>query len=97
MINYIFCKDDSYPSDNINILQFMLLKLLNKVKKTIDRLLLRNIVAISSPFIKDRRAITIWNHSVAMRLLYSSFEIHEHYALLAFIVSTNLIYLIISQ
>ncbi|MCJ1347933.1 hypothetical protein MMC31_006163, partial [Peltigera leucophlebia] len=53
---------------------FMLSEPPAKVKKTIDKSP-KKIAAVGGPLVKDRRATAIWNHSVAMGLLYSSFEI----------------------
>lgn len=58
IIKYIFCKNNSYPFNNMNILQFMLLKLLDKVKKIIDKLP-KKILAIYNSFIKNIKATTI--------------------------------------
>lgn len=54
-------------------------------------------MAINIPIIKDKKIIIIWNHSIIIKLLYSSFEIYKLCILLALIASTNLIYLIINS
>ena len=53
--------------------------------------------ALGNSLIKARKTIVVWNHSVAMRLLYASFEICELYAFLTLVISANLMYLIINQ
>lgn len=78
IINYIFCKNDSYFFGNINILQFILLKFIIKIKKTIDKLQ-KKIVIINGFFIKNKKAIAIQNHSIIMGLFYFSFKIYKLY------------------
>lgn len=58
MINYIFYKYNNYPFNNINILQFIFLKPLIKIKEIIDKLS-KKFVIIDSLFIKDRKTIAI--------------------------------------
>ena len=42
IINFICCKDNGYSLGDIKILQFILSKLLNKVKESINKLLQKN-------------------------------------------------------
>lgn len=58
MINYIFCKNNGYPLNVTNILQFILLKLLVKVKKTINNLP-KKFIAIGGLFVKNKKATAI--------------------------------------
>ena len=54
MMNFIFYKDDDYPSSHTSILQFMLLKLLNKIKETINNLLPTKIAALGNFLVKAK-------------------------------------------
>lgn len=78
IINYIFCKNNSYFFGNINILQFILLKFIVKVKKTIDKLQ-KKIVIINSYFIKNKKVTAIQNHNIIIGLFYFSFKIYKLY------------------
>lgn len=52
---------------------------------------------MGNSLIKPRKTTAIWNYDIAMGLLYTSFEIRELCALLAFVASVNLMYLIVNQ
>ena len=97
MINFIFCKNDGYSSDDIEILQFMLLELLNKVKKSINKLPQKKNAVLGNSLVIAKKTTIIWNNNIAMRLFYASFEIYKFCALLTFVISANLIWLIFNQ
>ena len=75
----------------------MFSKSLNEVKKSVNKLLQKKITALDNSFMKVRKATAIWNYSIAMGLFYTSFEICELCALLAFVASANLMCLIVNQ
>lgn len=58
MINFILYKDDSYPFGNSEILQFMLSKPADKVKKFINKLP-QKIVALGNSLLKTKRMTII--------------------------------------
>lgn len=97
MINFILHEDNSYFFDNIKILQFILLRPLNKVKESVNKLLQEKTIALDNFFIKTRKATIIQNYSIAIGLLYANFEIYEFGVLLFLIICANLICLIINQ
>ena len=67
MINYIICKDNSYSLNDTNILQFMLLAPLPKVKKVIDKLT-KKILAINGFLVKAKsKTSIIYNYSIAIK------------------------------
>lgn len=97
MINYIFRKDNGYPLGNSKILQFMILEPPDEVTQTVNKLPSKQFVAIGDSFVHTRRAIVIWNHSITIGLIFSSFEIRGFCVLHAPVVSSNLICLIVNE
>ncbi len=97
MINFILREDDGYPPGDTEILQFMLSEPPDEVKESVNKSPQKKTAALGNSLVKARRATAIWNHSVAMGLLYASFEIRELCALLALVASANLMCLIVNQ
>lgn len=97
IINFIFSKDNGYSPSDIKILQFMLSKPPDEVKKSIYESPQKKIIALDNSLVKARRVTIIWNYSIILGLLYTSFEIRKFCALLAFTVSANLICQIVNQ
>lgn len=70
---------------------------LDNVKEYVNKLSQKKTVTLGNFFIKARRVTAIWNHSIAIGLLYASFEIYELCMLLTFVTFVNVICLIVNQ
>lgn len=97
MINYILCKDDGYPPSDSEILQFMISEPPDEVTQTVNKSPSKQFAAMGGSFVHTRRANVIWNHSVAIGLIFSSFEICGFCVLHAPVVSSNLMCLIVNE